>query len=574
MRSKVIRRSISFPILRALAAYRLHILVAVGIGAFGLGCVGYWKYLNHPSLSDAVYASMQLFFGTTMAETHLPPTLNIARFLAFIVTGWAGITALGALVGDRVRQLRIPWMRGHVVVCGLGYVGSLFVRHLLACGFRAVVIEADANNPHIDPCRSSGVPVIVGDAQLKRTLQSAGVKRASRLLAVTPHDAVNTEIVAIASELPTGRAGGGVGCLARISDPDLCVLLRIQEAKRSDAASALDFFNTDEISARLLLNDFPIDTDCDQPHILVAHLEALGAWLVVHAARDWYENRHDDTTPLQITVLDDQQEQRIHSLVGQYPALEKVCKFIGFSTSAADIHRLPAHYADAAAPPLSRAYVTAYRDEDALETALKLRHGLAPAIPVVVALSRADGVSRVISDVRHAGGPLSDLDVFPTLERTCTVDLVRGGSFETIARALHERWRAEQVAEGRPAPSWSELDESRKESSRGQARDVAAKLRSIGCEIAPLRDWDASDFRFDSKEIETLAIAEHDRWMKERRADGWTFGDKDVELKKNPYLVPWNELPDSVKDWDRMFVTEYPAILAAVGLQVVRVQKS
>ena len=118
------------------------------------------------------------------------------------------------------------------------------------------------------------------------------------------------------------------------------------------------------------------------------------------------------------------------------------------------------------------------------------------------------------------------------------------------------------------------LHESRKDSSRAQARDIAVKLRSIGCEIAPLRDWDASDFTFTSEEIETLGIAEHERWWKERLADGWTLGDKDVERKRSPYLVPFDELPDDVAESDRMFVREYPANSASVGLQIVRAPRS
>ena len=82
MRLLRFRHSISHKVFRVLAGYSWHILVVAGIGAFALGCVGYWKYLSGqhkgPSLSDVAYASMQLFFGTTMAETHLPTTLNIA----------------------------------------------------------------------------------------------------------------------------------------------------------------------------------------------------------------------------------------------------------------------------------------------------------------------------------------------------------------------------------------------------------------------------------------------------------------------------------------------------------------
>ena len=110
-----------------------------------------------------------------------------------------------------------------------------------------------------------------------------------------------------------------------------------------------------------------------------------------------------------------------------------------------------------------------------------------------------------MSDTRSTNGPLANVVVFPTLERICTVDLIRGGSFEAIARALHERWRADQIAAGNHAPAWAELDESRKESSRAHARDIAAKLRSIEYELAPLRDWDAASFTLTGPEIETLA---------------------------------------------------------------------
>jgi hypothetical protein len=37
-------------------------------------------------------------------------------------------------------------------------------------------------------------------------------------------------------------------------------------------------------------------------------------------------------------------------------------------------------------------------------------------------------------------------------------------------------------------------------------------------------------------------------------------------------LVPWQDLPPDVADWDRVFVREIPAMLASVGLQVIRVR--
>lgn len=144
------------------------------------------------------------------------------------------------------------------------------------------------------------------------------------------------------------------------------------------------------------------------------------------------------------------------------------------------------------------------------------------------------------------------------------------GSVEPIARAIHERWRGDQLAAGNPAPRWEELDESRKESSRDQARDIPAKLRSIGCDVAALPADDQGNFAFTGEEVETLAAAEHARWVRERIEGGWTAGDKDAARKVTPYLVPFDELPADVADYDRNFVREIPRLLATVGLRIVR----
>ncbi len=548
--------------------------------------MGYWQYFgevsnehhpdlvsheHHPDLADVIYWSFKNFLFDSYEEPNLPPALNIARFLAPVVAGWAGLSALGSLFRDRVQEMRIPLMRKHVVICGLGgYVGIAFVRHLHDERTPVVVIELDATNPNIELCRSLGVPVIVGDAQRRRTLQEAGAHRASRLLALTPDDAMNTQIVATVREFASQSK---LRCLALITNPEFCRLLRIQEAQRGDPELSVDFFNIDEIGARLMLEDFPIDVSAGQPHIVVAHLDPLGEWLVYHAARMWYEKRGESRDPLVVTVLDHHPKDRVDALLGQHPALEKVCKFVTFSATARDIAHLPTHHLDAETPPISRAYVTSYRDSNAFETALKLRHELDPSVPVVAALSRLHGVAGLLDDVKEAGA-LSNIDVFPSMERTCTTELVRGGSFEPIAHAIHERWRQEAIAKGETAPTWQELDESRKDSSRDQARHMPIHLRTVGCAIAPLRDWEAKDFSFTDAEIRLLAIDEHARWNREREADGWTLADKkNVERKETPYLLSWerlNELYPDIAELDAVFIRAMPDMLASVGLQIIR----
>ncbi|AKK26988.1 hypothetical protein AB431_10205 [Mycobacterium sp. EPa45] len=120
-------------------------------------------------------------------------------------------------------------------------------------------------------------------------------------------------------------------------------------------------------------------------------------------------------------------------------------------------------------------------------------------------------------------------------------------------------------------PAWNELDESRRDSSRAHARDIATKLELIGCAIAPLTDADARDFKFTDDEVKYLGIHEHDRWVKERVAAGWTAGPKDTAGKTTPYLVPFDELPADIAEYDLLLVREIPNLLAAAGMRVVRV---
>lgn len=552
--------------------YQWWVVSLAAVAAFLLGFTGFFQ-LDH-SPTDAVYNSLKLFiFHESEANRGVGVYVNIARFLAPAVAAYAALITLGWLFYERWLQMKAARRHGHIVLCGLGYVGTAFLESLLDAGKRVVVIEKDAESPNRQLCRRRGVPVIVGDARRKATLQAAGIERATRLLAVTPDDAVNAEIVSRSKELTDRepsrrrRPGGDLRCLARIGDPDLCTWLRFEESRRHDDESALDFFNPYDISGRLLLEEFPVGTQNGQPHILVAHPDAGGSRLIFHAARQWYDLRPDNTVPLLVTVVDDHAEQKVDALTGEYPVLEveNVCEFVTYSSSVRGIQRRLADHG----PAISRAYVTAYDDAQGLETALKLRRefdALNVKVPLLLALSGTEGVASLVTRSTDA-----NMDVFVTLQKICNADFAEGGSLETVARAIHSRYGEIQAGRTTPPP-WSKLTESFKESNRRHARHVAVKLKEIGCEMVPLCDWRAMDLTFAPDEVEKLAEMEHVRWQNERESEGFSLGpEKDDRLRKNPYMVEWEKLPAEVAEWDRVFVRAIPALLASVGLQVFRV---
>lgn len=69
--------------------------------------------------------------------------------------------------------------------------------------------------------------------------------------------------------------------------------------------------------------------------------------------------------------------------------------------------------------------------------------------------------------------------------------------------------------------------------------------------------------------VERLAENAHDNWAKERIADGWTYGPRrDDILKQNPCLVPYDELEESEKKYDRKMVEEIIKALVAFGYRI------
>ena len=73
------------------------------------------------------------------------------------------------------------------------------------------------------------------------------------------------------------------------------------------------------------------------------------------------------------------------------------------------------------------------------------------------------------------------------------------------------------------------------------------------------------------KDIETLAKEEHERYCKEKRSDGWTYGEvKDEKNKKNPNLVAYEKLPEDVKEYNRKEIMKIPEILTTAGFGLIR----
>lgn len=68
---------------------------------------------------------------------------------------------------------------------------------------------------------------------------------------------------------------------------------------------------------------------------------------------------------------------------------------------------------------------------------------------------------------------------------------------------------------------------------------------------------------------EEIAKQVHEIWALGRVNEGWSYGEKrDDKLKTTPCLVPYDELPDAEKQYDRNTALGTIKLILALGYQV------
>lgn len=145
---------------------------------------------------------------------------------------------------------------------------------------------------------------------------------------------------------------------------------------------------------------------------------------------------------------------------------------------------------------------------------------------------------------------------------------------EAMAKDAHEAYRVNQkrrhIGRDIAMGEWEELPIDIKNSNINQIDHIEEKLRILGMRLRKCPQEQVHLVEFFASEIERMSESEHGRWNLDRLRAGWSLGERNLETKKSPYLVPWLELPEEVKEWDRQSVAALPKMLKEFGYEIVR----
>ncbi|MFY1596792.1 NAD-binding protein [Micromonospora sp. WMMD737] len=236
---------------RSFATRKIGVAVIVLLAVIGvLGSLN--GYAAHEDWADSLYLTLV----TTLTGQDPNPDKSAAEQVMQVVLNLAGlalIPLITAVVVDGIVNARLalhsgriqPERSGHVVVVGLGNVGTRVMAQLCDFGVEVVAIDKVPEPRGGALARRLGVPLIVGDAALEETLQSASVGGCQALVVVSTDDETNLQAALI------GRA----------VNPELQVVLRlfdghfaerIQQAFGIGVSRSVSYLAAPSFSAALL----------------------------------------------------------------------------------------------------------------------------------------------------------------------------------------------------------------------------------------------------------------------------------------------------------------------------------
>ena len=283
-------------VLRRLIWDRFRLLFVVLLAVI---VTGFCLLLTVPyRLGDALYLTLMDLTGAALTRTADSLAEKVAQVmltldgLVFVPV----ITALvvGARLTGSVRRAPRP-PGGHVIVVGLGNVGTSVTGQLHDLGFDVVCVDNRPDALGIGMARQLGLPVVIGDAFRDETLQAAGLDTCLALVSVTSQDVVNLETALNARAL---RAD--VRIVLRLADDDLA--MRVQNTTANVISRSVPYLAAPAFAAAMLEHQVLRTIAVGRHVLLIADIQVADqAGLAGSALRDTEQDGQARVLALQVS---------------------------------------------------------------------------------------------------------------------------------------------------------------------------------------------------------------------------------------------------------------------------------
>jgi Trk K+ transport system NAD-binding subunit len=227
-----------------IAALVLFILLVLATGALA--------YVRGLTWWDAAYETLLDALGGANPDPSQPAVEKLTETVLSIVS-IALIPVITAAVVEAAVNTRLALALGrlkqpisdHVVVVGLGNVGTRVIRQLHELGVPVVAIDRTETARGVQVARELNIPLVIGDASRLETLRAASVDTCRSLVVLSTDDVTNLEAALHARELKEG-----LRVVLRLFDGDFAD--RVQKAFGVTASRSVSYLAAPAFAAAMM----------------------------------------------------------------------------------------------------------------------------------------------------------------------------------------------------------------------------------------------------------------------------------------------------------------------------------
>ncbi len=289
-----------FGALRSLISRRLRITALVLFGLMVVATVTF-AIVRNMHWWDAAYETLLVTLGGANPDPSHRGAEKIAEVVLSVVS-IALIPVITAAVVEAVVNARLALALGrlrepvsnHVVVIGLGNVGTRVIRQLHELGIPVVAIDKTETARGAQLARELGIPLVIGDASRAETLRMASVDSCRALVALSTDDVTNLE-----AALHGRTLNEGLRTVLRLFDGDFAD--RVQKAFNITSSRSVSYLAAPAFAAAMLEREVVGTIPVRRRVLLIAEVPVLaGSALVgqpLSAAEEPGETRVIACTP-------------------------------------------------------------------------------------------------------------------------------------------------------------------------------------------------------------------------------------------------------------------------------------
>lgn len=504
-----------------------------------------------PSLQGSECQAEDIKFASFLA-------LNVARFSGLVFLFAAVLFTLANLLSRTLAQFRADLGGRRLVCIGDGDLTGEAFQSEAATDLKRVWLGAPVPQNQI---RSVTLPWNVC-ARPGRTVGKA-VRGAKNVFLCAGNDVATLQHIAAVAKNVKDSKGKPVSITAIFEKMSAAEeALRIASPVFESSKSAMRCLTYSGLTAREILRAQPPFALADKLqqttlHVMIVGFGRVGQSLLKDIAINCTTSQFGKP---HITVVDPVVAKKQAWIKNAIPELDEICSFTAFEGGFGAAFEPPSEALDDL-PPLTAVYICVGSGDLALEALDGLRvwfrNQKRRTNHIFVRTNSIDFGS--ITKQEDA----SSLQSFGTFKAILREAQYLSGDPDALARRYHEVYcESSRALDSRAkSQSWLDLPEPFKASNRAvvdhlQTKIFSANLDQQQCldEHGHIKQGCNAVLFSNEDELEALAALEHRRFVTERRTSGWSKGERNNELRKDPNFIDYSELSDELKSIDRLIV--------------------